>query len=76
MPICHRCGRMQPRGELRKTSLGFVCLEGGELGRFSRCFAISSRRGDGSAAAATREVGSPVGAVVPSVSSGRVLGSL
>jgi hypothetical protein len=37
MPVCRRCGRDHPRCEVRKTKLGFVCLEYGELGKFSRC---------------------------------------
>lgn len=37
MPECRRCRRVQPRCELRATSLGFVCLEHGELGKESRC---------------------------------------
>jgi hypothetical protein len=39
MPRCYRCERENlPTGELRKTTLGFVCL-GGE-NRFSRCRTI------------------------------------
>ena len=44
MPTCHRCGRLQPTGELRRTSLGFVCLEGGELGKSSRCLRLAAER--------------------------------
>lgn len=39
MPTCYRCERKNlPTAELRKTSLGYVCL-GGE-NRFSRCRTI------------------------------------
>jgi hypothetical protein len=37
MPVCRRCQRDQPRCEVRKTKLGYVCLEYGELRKFSRC---------------------------------------
>lgn len=36
MPTCYRCERQNlPTGELRRTTLGYVCL-GGE-NRFSKC---------------------------------------
>jgi hypothetical protein len=27
MPRCHRCERIQPSAEVRRTSLGHVCLD-------------------------------------------------
>ena len=45
MPECHKCKRVLPRSELRSTKLGYVCLEGGELGKFSRCWQIARTLG-------------------------------
>jgi hypothetical protein len=44
MPQCYRCERTLPTGELRRTKLGYVCLEGGELGKESRCLRIEKER--------------------------------
>ena len=38
MPVCHRCERVLPTGELRRTTLGFLCKENQ---RFSRCWQIT-----------------------------------
>jgi hypothetical protein len=37
MPQCHRCKRVQATGELRRTSLGFLCRDNG---KGSRCWTI------------------------------------
>lgn len=43
MPECRHCQRILPSGELRRTQLGYVCLERAvsELGKRSRCYQIS-----------------------------------
>ena len=40
MPQCHRCERVQSTGELRRTSLGFVCKDNA---KWSRCAAIAKQ---------------------------------
>jgi hypothetical protein len=44
MPECHHCGRLLPTGELRRTVLGFVCKENGELGKASLCARMTVER--------------------------------
>lgn len=61
MPVCHRCERVQPTGELRRTSLGHVCLEGAN--RFSPCRTIErALRADRRAAARTARRAEPFAA--------------
>lgn len=38
MPVCHRCERMQPSAELRRTALGHICKENG---RGSHCWELA-----------------------------------
>jgi hypothetical protein len=38
MPMCHRCRRLQAGSELRRTTLGYVCLDNGPG---TRCFALA-----------------------------------
>lgn len=38
MPVCHRCERTLPTGELRRTKLGYLCKEND---RFSVCARIT-----------------------------------
>lgn len=54
MPECRRCHRVLPRSEVRATSLGFVCLEYGEIRKESRCAKIE-RELHAAARAAVRE---------------------
>jgi hypothetical protein len=38
MPQCHRCRRVQPTAEVRRTKLGWLCKDNW---RGSRCWAIA-----------------------------------